>query len=154
MSSAHSFITEAQLDLAFTFILSPICLGSTLESIPVGCRPTLHWAFSAEPWTKPCRSKKTLCSAYSREISSNMSAFLSTPNKITWSFQAFPHVQHKKTRLRDLPFFFCNSSLDFKHSPPAAHSNMNKRSRNMWSILYFCIDIYYLWPADNENISS
>lgn len=58
MSSAHSFITEAQIDLVFTFILFPICLGSTLESIPVGCRPTLHWAFSVEPWTKPCRSKR------------------------------------------------------------------------------------------------
>lgn len=58
MSSAHRFITEAQIDLVFTFILFPICLGSTLESIPIGCRPTLHWAFSAEPCTKPCRSNR------------------------------------------------------------------------------------------------
>lgn len=58
MSSAHSIITEAQIDLVFTFILFPICLGSTLESIPIGFRPTLHWAFSAEPWIKPCRSKR------------------------------------------------------------------------------------------------
>lgn len=75
MSSAHSFITEAQIDLVFTFILFPICLGSTLESIPVGCRPTLHWASQWNPEQNPVGAKKTLCSAYFREISACISAF-------------------------------------------------------------------------------
>lgn len=83
MSSAHSSITEARLDPAFTFMLSPICLGSTLESIPVGCRPTLHWASSAEPSTKPCRSKKRLlCLAYFREISVR----IILPLGLVWQF--------------------------------------------------------------------
>lgn len=81
MSSAHSFITEAQIDLAFTFILFPICLGSALESIPVGCRPTLHWAFSAEPWTKPCRSKTPSVWPISEKNPACISVSLSPPQK-------------------------------------------------------------------------
>ena len=57
----------AQIDLGFTFLLSPICLSSTLEFIPVGWRPALHWT----QWnrrTKPCRSE-ILCLAYFRELS-------------------------------------------------------------------------------------
>lgn len=91
MSSAHSIISEAHADLAFTFRLFPICLGSTLSQLAVGplCTGLPPWNHEQNP------PEERNCLAYFVEISARVPAFLLTPENPFFFFFTFQAVMYK-----------------------------------------------------------